>query len=150
MGYETKLIIGKVTQPTDQFKKAEKPILDGESFYFPYEKGEGGRPIKTGVKESWFWTYAEIDLCKCGGGEIDSLPRNNKDEKNVHFIIQGDQHIYEDRYGDKFLPLDINMVYEAIKKDSKKDEYRRFKWALSLLESMKDEKEGLKVILFGY
>jgi len=41
-------------------------------------------------------------------------------------------------------------VVEALKKDAKDDDYRRFKWALALLEAMKDDSERLSVLLYGH
>ena len=44
----------------------------------------------------------------------------------------------------------MKTVITALEKDAANDDYRRFKWALALLKSMKDDPENIKVMLFGH
>jgi hypothetical protein len=42
-------------------------------------------------------------------------------------------------------------VVDALEKDAKDNDYRRFKWALGLLKSMEDDaEENLSVLLYGH
>ncbi len=121
MGYETKLIVGQ----------------------------------ESGINESpkWFDIYAEINLCKCGyGSYIHALESSHKGEPLVYWYgYDGNERITEDRYGEKPLPLPLKDVLGALRKDAKHDSYRRFKWAIALLEEMdKEENFDKTVLLYGY
>jgi hypothetical protein len=123
MGYETTLLIGK---STDALKE------DTASF---------------------FHTYATIDLCKCGEGALDGLESHHKGDPLVYWYYgtDGNHHDTEDRYGDKPVPLSINEVLQALYKHRANDNYRRFKWAIALLESMQhDSGENLQVLFYGH
>jgi len=151
MGYETKLIIGRAGMTENELAKGE-PELDGGSVYRPTLKNDKGDFIKTGRQKTYFQTFATIDLCKCGSNSaIHNIDRVNKDESHYWYFYDGDTEIKEDRYGDEMKPVEVAVVIEALKKNIEKDEYRRFKWALALLESMKnDEEGGITVLLYGH
>ncbi len=61
-----------------------------------------------------------------------------------------DGYITEDCYGDKLGVIEIDEMIEALK--AEKEGYRRFEWALALLETIKRTMpdENLKIITFGY
>lgn len=122
MGYETKLMVGV---------KREKFSCDTETY---------------------FDIYAEIDLCKCGySSAINCVRKHAKKKKVFWYGSDGNERVTEDRYGEYPTPVAIKTVIKALKKDCKKDEYRRFKWALALLEEMnKEEIEKLSVLFFGH
>jgi hypothetical protein len=152
MGYETQLIIGSAGHTSDEIKKGDLIIEDGES-YHPYLKDEDGNFIYTGRKETWFQIMATIDLSKCGSGSaIHDIDRVNKDESHGWYWYEsdGNTRTTEDKYGDQLKPVQLQVVIDALKKDIEKDDYRRFKWALALLESMVDDRENLTCLIFGH
>jgi hypothetical protein len=65
-----------------------------------------------------------------------------------------DSAITEDKYGDNLGVIDIDDFIAALEEDYEKEEYRRFKWAIDLLksikESYKDIKRDVKVITYGH
>lgn len=154
MGYETKLIIGTASTERDEVETLEPITENGES-YSPYKKDSNGNLVLTGRKEIWFDVYVEINLCKCGyTSNIRNIKSDNRDKNKFWFFYgsDGNTKITKDRYDDIFKPVDIEEVINALEKDAKSSDYRRFKWALSLLKSMKESRGGddLKVILYGY
>jgi len=152
MGYETRLYVGKSTSLThDVYKRSDKPEIDGEDVYYPYEKDNEGNLITTGKKSTWFEVMAMIDLCKTGhGSEISKIDFKNTDESHYWYFYSGNKEIIDDNYGDKSKPIPISVVLEALKKDYQESEYRRFKWAIALLESMAEDKEELSVLFYGH
>ena len=46
--------------------------------------------------------------------------------------------------------VDLSKYSYALKQDMAKDNYRRFKWALALLESMQNETQEITVLLYGH
>lgn len=126
MGYETQLIVGKDT---------------GNSY------SDGG---------IYFMVHAHVDMCKMGDSALFNLPWVNKTpEKEKWYFYSpmgdGDTIVTEDRYGDMPRPVPIADVINTLREDVTKSDYRRFKWALALLEAMeKDSPEGLSVLLWGY
>jgi len=125
MGYETKLLIGKETNQA-------------------YDES------------TWFQIYAMVDLCKPGyDSEIFKIDSENKtpDVKQWYWYAPtGDDNIgvTEDRYGAKPKPVPLTDVIHALRLDMQGDDYRRFKWAMALLESMADDNEELSVLFYGY
>lgn len=150
MGYETKLYIGRSCHSMDEAAKGELIFKDGEA-YRPYLKDENGDTVRTGRKEIYFEVYAMIDLCKCGAdSEISKVDwRNKESDSVVWYFYNGDNEIKEDSYGDIPKPVKLNIVLEALRKDTEKEDYRRFKWAVSLLESMKDDEE-IEILFYGH
>ena len=114
-------------------------------------KNEDGEFVYTDIEETYFQIYAEIDMCKIGSSHLMKVLTVNKDPlKEIYwFGYDGNTRIHEDRYGDKPNETSIDDCIEALKLDVQEDDYRRFKWALALLESMKEEKD-LSVIWFGH
>jgi hypothetical protein len=154
MGYETRLIIGRSCHTSDEIERGDLVIEDGETCR-PWLKDGKGEFIKTGRKATYFMVYAEIDLCKCGYlSEINKLDRINKDESHFwewYGSGDGNKEITEDAYGEKPKPLPLSVVVDALEKDAKDNDYRRFKWALGLLKSMQDDaEENLSVLLYGH
>ena len=153
MGYETKLYIGKSRFTSEETKKGELTIENGEC-YRPYLKNKNGGFINTGRTETYFSVYAMIDLCKCGSeSAIHKLNRQNEDKKHFWYFYgeDGNKPISEDRYGDSLKPVPIGDVIAAIECDMiENSEYRRFKWALGLLNTMKDDNENLEILVYGH
>lgn len=154
MGYEVKLLIGEVGTSGHKFKRSEQFEIDGDSIYYPYIKDENGDLVKTGVKETYFMVAAQIDLCKPGyNSNILAALRKNEDPSHEYYYYgsDGNTRIVEDCYGDKSDIHSIDEIISALKKDIESDSYRRFKWALSLLESMKNNDGGdFKVMWYGH
>lgn len=154
MGYEIKLIIGQIGTTGDKYMRSSEPEIDGQSLYYPYEKDGKGSLIKTGTKETYFMVAAQIDLCKPGRGSkiLESL-RTNGDPNHEYYYYgsDGNTRITEDCYGDKSDVHSIDEIIDALKEDVENDSYRRFKWALSLLESIKkNEGADFKVMWYGH
>jgi hypothetical protein len=150
MGYDITLLIGKEGHTGSEIKEGDLIIENGEA-YRPYIKDEEGNFVTTGKKETFFFVYAELDLCKCDyDGFIHKLDRKNTDESHHWYWYRGSEKRTDDFYGDQPKPMPIAEVIEAIEKDSEGEEYRRFKWALALLNSMKDDPENLQVLWFGH
>ncbi len=153
MGYETKLIVGKqASHASQEWQEGELSIENGRPIY-PILKDEEGKTLYTGRKNTWFYIYAEIDLCKLGSGsKIYSLDWVNKDENHFWywFGYDGDLEISEDCYGNKPKPIPVKKVLDALRGDAKNEDYRRLKWAIALLESMENDKEELEVLIYGH
>jgi hypothetical protein len=150
MGYETELLIGiSSSSASDEIKYGELIVADEEA-YRPMMRNAKNNTIKTGRKETYFSIYATIDLCKCGGREINNLDRINKDTSHHWYWYTGNGRTVEDCYGDKLKPVPIIDVINAIEQDSFDNDYRRFEWALALLNSMKNDTENLSVLLRGH
>lgn len=151
MGYETKLLIGASSSLTnDESVYGELIIEDGEA-YRPMLKDEDDNFLKTGKKETWFQLMATVDLCKCGyDSAINNIPHVNTDESHQWYWYEGNERRIEDCYGAKLKPAPLIDVINALKKDIEDDEYRRFKWALALLESMQNDSEKITVLLYGH
>ncbi len=122
-----------------------------DEVYRPYLKDKAGDIELTSKKITWFRIYATVDLCKCGyESNIHNIDHINKDESHFWYWYDGNGETSKDCYGDKLKPIPIKEVVEALRKDTKKDDYRRFKWALALLESMQNDKEDLTVLFYGH
>ncbi len=164
MGYEIKLLIGKSCLERDELEKdMTKPFDDGSGH--EYKRDTNGEYIKTGRKEHWFQTMAEIDLCQLGAqGDalnrlIDETQAEAKavaGEKVWYFYGTGDRNteIKEDQYGVPFMPVGIRAVHGAIRltmeKSHESRNCRRLIWAEALLRSMKEDTESLECIFFGH
>ena len=145
MGYETKLIIGKSGHSFKEVQQAK----DGA-----YMKDKYGHFIHTGRQEIYFSEYAQINLCKCGyDSNISAIDFKNKESESVVWFWYGEdgnKEVKEDRYGDSSRPVAISEVIEALKKDIKLYGYRRFDWALALLESISKSEPDAEVLFYGY
>jgi hypothetical protein len=120
MGYETKLYIGKPSK---------------------YSTSDNG--------EQYFIKYAEIDLCKCGGeSAINKI--DDKSGQLIYFYDECENKVTTDCYSDILRAIPIDTALKAIKSDSKRDDYRRFKWAYALLSVMAKDNEKLSVVLYGH
>lgn len=138
MGYESKLYIGELHEAEDVYVEDEN-AEDGSG----YPKDENGDLIPTGKKERWLNIFGMIDLCKCGSEskwlKIVSEFSQEIDENVYPFIFEeGDIQIKEDKYGDKLIPVPLEEVLIALKDDNKRGNYRRFKWAIAMIESILD------------
>jgi len=151
MGYEVKIMIGEVGMSANKMLREDKLKIesDGEAWY-PYVRDEDDNFIKTDMIETYFMITAEIDLCKVGGSNLFKALKQNKDKLREYYWYgyDGNMRISEDRYGEKAELATIEDCIIALKKDVKESDYRRFKWALALLESMKDSE--MKVLWFGH
>ena len=164
MGYEIKLLIGHATKPSPEFKDSKVGQIDGEGenayVYYPALKDKKGNFIPTGRKESTFLICAEVDMCKMGMGPFSTLVEKskNKDKKLVYRWFEGgNTTLTEDCYGDKFKPVPIKLVIEALEAEQKKEalegdyRYRRTAWALALLKSISETSgEEFTVLFYGH
>jgi hypothetical protein len=131
MGYETEMLIGKVSD-----------------FVFSHD-GDA----------KYFQVYATIDMCKMGYEgplcELDTHLAKGEDPVVYWYAPTGDGNaeLFEDRYGDIPKPVPIKDVLEALEKTMEQEGepgYRRFKWAHALLSSMVNAPEDLSVLFWGY
>lgn len=150
MGYEVKILIGLPGMVSKKIERSTVGEIDGDSVYYPYVKDGNGVLVKTDVDETYFMIAAEIDLCKVGDSNLFKALEVNKDKKREYYWygMDGNVRISDDRYGDKPELASLEDCIEALKKDVAESDYRRFKWALALLESMKGSE--MKVLWFGH
>ncbi len=152
MGYEVKIMIGEVGSPTDKLLREQKPKVEANGeVWHPYAKDADDNYVKTGKLETYFMIAVEIDMCKIGGSHLFKALNKNTSDINEYYWYgyDGNTRISEDRYGDKPEVTSILECITALKKDIKESEhYRRFDWALALLESMKDS--DMQVLWFGH
>lgn len=158
MGYETKLIVGKACHAMKEWKLTNVPYSDGSGFE-PERDGDG-EIVGTGRIEQYFMVMAEIDLCKTDyDGPLHALHKESikraKELAANHVVYfygtDGNTQIKEDLYGDPFSPVRIETVLKVLKTELEIDpDYRRFKWAAALLESMANDSEELEVIFYGH
>lgn len=159
MGYEIKLIIGKASEGSNEIERdMSKPYSDGSGF--EYKKDANGEYVTTGRMERYFQVYAEIDLCKIGYEDKPlnalSAKSHKGPEKEVYYFFgttEGNKDGREDRYGERLYPIPAEEVLAALKDAQEREgsePYRRFKWAIALLESMVDDNEGIQVLFWGH
>ena len=120
MGYETRLYIGRL----------DSRAQDEMDYDF-------APPIKTGKLERCFSNYAMIDMCKIG--HLESLSNSGILKDNEHAFLyasDGDTHITEDSYGDPLKVARIEDVINELKELVDNSEYRRYEWALVLMQTM--------------
>ena len=153
MGYETRLLIGRSTTPHKGVKKGDYFLDEYNNLDREYIKGEDGEFIYTDRMESYFMIYATIDLCKVGCLLPNELRFNTNPDKHVNYWYEGGKECMEDSYGKYPSVVKLNVVLDAIKElqeENGDEPYRRFDWAIALLESMSKGKEELEVLLVGY
>lgn len=123
MGYETKLIIGKLTD----LKGYENKDCDYVSI------------------------IAEIDLCKSCFYDT-WLNKETDTHKVFIYGTDGDTEISKDRYGNQLFSIDPSKVLDMMEAANKKEKYRRYMAAIPLLKSLiKTFKgENLTCILYGH
>lgn len=128
MGYEVKVLVGKSTN----FLQREE-------------------------KTNWFQIMGMVDLCKPGHGSgISKLCQSIELDKVAQKVYlyapmgDGDTTVEEDCYGVKLKTIPLEIVLDALYADQENDPYRRFKWAIALLEAMQDDLENLEIVLYGY
>ena len=150
MGYEVKLMIGK----SSQHQERGPTELDGDFAYRPWLKDEAGKPIPTGRMHTYFSVYAELDLCCVGNSAINEMDHTNKDPDHYWYWYHSDGNTEEhtDKYGSGLKPVSIRKVLEALKQDVEdQPEYRRFHWAVGLLQAMMDnDGDHLQVLIYGH
>lgn len=126
MGYELYMKVGKVPE-TDILKNKEGQL--------------------------WFSEECVIDMSKCGDSNVGRLASKHllRKGKPLLYWYENDKEVTEDSYGDKPTPIPTSQVIEALRKDVKVLDYgnndrpyRRFEWALSLLEAIEKRDDGKK------
>ena len=162
MGYELKMKVGWLGGREVEHARQDKPELDGNSVWFPYIKDAKGDYVPTGRTQQYFFEVASVDLCKIydtATAKVASDAFLSKQErenaKNVVKWFDGpNTDTCEDSYGDIPTPIALGKVITALKKDVKvlidDKPYRRFVWALALLEAVASTNEGKRefVVLF--
>ena len=135
MGYELYMKVGKVPE-TDILKNKEG--------------------------QRWFSEECVIDLAKCGESNVGRLAGDYMTKgKALLYWYENDKEVTEDFCGDKPTPIPTKKVIEALRKDVKVLDYgdndrpyRRFEWALALLEAIEKRDNGKKkefcVIFYGH
>lgn len=122
MGYETKLIIGRLTDMKGTNLKDADYVI----------------PI------------AEINLCtSCF---FDTFLDKETDTHKVYYYPDGDTETGKDKYGSTLFAIDPKRVLKMMTEANKIEKYRRYNAAIPLLRNlMRDFKgENLTCILFGH
>jgi len=103
---------------------------------------------------TFFQVYAAIDLCKCVESNLLKMENVLTHSTKVFWFPpsgDGNTPVTEDRYGKEPKLISITDAISALKRDVATSDYRRFKWALALLESMyKSSEEDLLILLYGH
>ena len=103
------------------------------------------------AKGNHFFEDCVVDLCCCGESNVGRLAQNFmiRSGDGVLSWYEGNRERKADSYGDKPTPIPTKQVIEALRKDVKildhgdnDRPYRRFEWALSLLESIEKRDNG--------
>ena len=111
--------------------------------------------LKNKRGQLWFDEECVIDLCKCGDSNVGRLATKHLLRKGKALLYWYDsctgKEVTEDAYGDKPTPIPTKLVIEALRKDVKVLDhgdydrpYRRFEWALALLEAIDKRDNGKK------
>lgn len=157
MGYEIKLyVVEPSCKPYEG--KFSKRKSDGEYTQvfnggISFEKdGDTHAEVEDEfVIRSYSSKIAMVDLCKPGySSNIYQCMKNAQETSNYFYSEDGNTPIIVDRYGELLAEVDLEAAIEALKKDLVEDKYRRFKTALALLESCREDYFGVKVVFFGY
>jgi len=123
MGYETKLIIGQLTD----MKGVKNSDCD------------------------WVNVISEIDLCKTGIIPDTYLVKYRDTHKVFIYATDGDTEISKDRYGSQLFAVSPSEVLNLMVKANKKQKYRRYNAAIPLLKSLiKDFGSDLTCVLYGH
>ena len=109
--------------------------------------------LKNKRGQLWFDEECVIDLCKCGGdSNVGKLAGDYMISKGKALLywFENDKMVTEDSYGDKPTPIPTKEVIEALRTDvlvldygNNDRPYRRFEWALALLEAI-DKRDNRK------
>lgn len=113
------------------------------------------------VDDVFLHKIATIELCKAGrefDEKINKLKIKNKinnngiNERIYFYAIDGNTKIYEDEYGKELVKLSIKDVYNILLDCYKTTNYKRFKWAISLLKSILETNNSdiIYVIPYGH
>jgi hypothetical protein len=155
MGYDTHIMIGSVgSERREEIQDLDNPFDDGSGY--PSKKDADGNVLYTGRMEHYFMSYVEMDLCKIYDSSLNLVHSKYQSDPFLgedHFVYvymkDGNTQFVEDSYGDNLIPAPFSEVLEAVKKDCKRDNYRRFQWLKGLMESMEDDSENLVCAFYG-
>jgi hypothetical protein len=108
--------------------------------------------LKNEKGQRWFSEECVIDLSKCGESNVGKLAGDYMTKgKALLYWFEDDKRVTEDSYGGKPTPIPTREVIEALRKDVKVLDhgdndrpYRRFEWALALLEAIDKRDNGKK------
>lgn len=118
--------------------------------------------LKNKEGQLWFSEECVIDLMKCYDSNVGRLAGDYMTKgKALLYWYENDKEVTEDSYGDKPTPIPTKKVIQALRKDVKVLDhgdsnlpYRRFEWALALLEAIENRDDGEKkefcVIFVGH
>ena len=109
--------------------------------------------LKNKEGQRWFRDECVIDMSKCGDSNLGQLASKYLFQKGKPLLYwyEGEKEVTEDSYGSKPKPVPTTEVIKALRKDVKVLDhgdndrpYRRFEWALSLLEAIEKRDDGEK------
>lgn len=156
MGYETRLYIVKPSNIASDF------ITVGNDWYelfknsFYYDKTDNKitlkskRALELKVNAYYCSVISMIDLCKCCDIFHENLFNKNLESRYYLYASDGDTPKLEDAYGDMLKAYKMGDVLNALKLANSAGEYRRYKTAIALIESMLDDYGDLLVITEGH
>lgn len=113
-----------------------------------------GRPSYDKDEDGSYYLHiiAVIELDKPGSESwVSELSKEDGKDRVYWYGWDGNTRVSTDRYGSELTTFDIDTVIEALKDDSERDPYYRFKFALDSLESLKknSEDERIKVVFWS-
>lgn len=108
--------------------------------------------LKNEKGQFWFGEECVIDLSKCGESNVGRLAGECMTKgKALLYWYENEKEVTEDACGGKPTPISTREVIEALRKDVKVLDhgdndlpYRRFEWALALLEAIDKRDNGKK------
>lgn len=94
----------------------------------------------------WFHVYAEIDLCVAPA--VFKIIKNGQ-KMYFYGTGHGGTQITEDSYGEPLFAHPAKSILIQLKESD--EDYRRYKWAIALLESMIETAgEEIHVLIYGH
>jgi hypothetical protein len=89
-----------------------------------------------------------VDLCKVS----DLTPAKTGEPVYFYYETDGEERTTEDKYGDKLIAIPVKEMLANVKKASQlTPDYRRWKPAIALLESLADfEGDSIYCVIYGY
>jgi len=158
MGYELKLYIGEsIPHMNQKYSRHESgwiaAYLDSETNkYKGYLNGEDEVRLLDPTHEArYLMELASLDLCKPGyDSHIMKLMKAKGGVKSYGYFTSPNNGDVVDCYDEFLLAYPINDVLMALEDDRNTSTYRRFKIAVDMLISIKEEFKDAHIVLYGH
>jgi hypothetical protein len=122
----------------------EKPTMGYEVKIYAGYLGSSDRP----EEPRYMHVVGMVDLCKVS----DLTPAKTGEPVYFFYEADGEERTTEDKYGDKLIAIPAKEMLANVKKASRlTPDYRRWKPAIALLESLTDfEGDSIYCVIYGY